>query len=75
MIEFRTSPRFCDTDALGHLNNGAFFNLFEEARCGIFKIFNPSLNISKWSLIVARVEVDYKNQTHYPFEITFHNEN
>ena len=68
------SPRFRDTDALGHINNASFLSWFEDARRPIFKIFNPSLDTKLWNLIIARVEVDYLAQTNYQEEVTLETE-
>ena len=52
-------PRFSDTDALRHINNAAFLCWFEVSRTPIFRIFTPQLDVNKWQLIVARIEIDY----------------
>ncbi|NRQ41711.1 acyl-CoA thioesterase [Rheinheimera sp. YQF-2] len=59
------SPRFSDTDALGHINNTVFAVWFEGARQGVFEIFTPQLNLKQWPLIVASVKLEYHAQTHY----------
>lgn len=63
------SPRFSDTDALGHINNTVFAVWFEGARQDVFKIFTPELNLRQWPLIIASIKLDYHAQTHYGAEV------
>ncbi len=65
------TPRFCETDALGHINNTVVPIWFEQAREPVFRIFTPDLEIKDWRLILARVEVDFRAQIYYgkPLEI------
>lgn len=65
-------PRFKDTDALGHINNASYATWFEEARRPIFELFIPDLDPKKWSLIIARIEIDYLAQGHYQKKATIH---
>jgi acyl-CoA thioester hydrolase len=69
-MDFTFNPRFNDTDALGHINNASYSTWFEEARRPVFKYFVPDLDPKKWSLILARVEIDYLAQGHYQKETT-----
>jgi acyl-CoA thioester hydrolase len=71
MFSMNVVPRFYETDALGHINNTVISGWFESAREPVFRIFNPGLNLGKWNLILARVEIDYVAQTHYgkPVEV------
>lgn len=70
MFHLNITPRFNDTDALGHINNASVVTWFENARRPIFKLFIPSLSPKDWNLILARVEVDYIAQLNYMDEIT-----
>lgn len=65
MFEQQLTPRFNDTDALGHINNASILTWFEEARRPLFRYFIPDLDPAKWNLIIARVEVDYLAQGEY----------
>lgn len=65
MFSMTIVPRFCETDALGHINNTVLSQWFETAREPVFRIFNPELSLVGWNLILARVEIDYVAQTHY----------
>ena len=64
------SPRFNDTDALGHINNACITTWFEEGRRPIFEYFIPDLNPQNWNLIIARVEVDYLSQAYYQKKVS-----
>lgn len=59
------SPRFADTDALGHINNTVLPVWFEDARTPLFKIFTPDLDPAKWQLIIAKIEVDFIAELFY----------
>lgn len=62
-------PRFCETDALGHISNTTVPKWFEGAREPIFKIFTPTMEIATWPLILARMEFDFLLQTHANEEV------
>lgn len=65
MLELKIEPRFCETDALGHINNAVLLEWFEQGRIPIFKIFTPDLDPKKWRLILAHNSVDYLKQIHF----------
>jgi acyl-CoA thioester hydrolase len=69
MLEETYKVRFCETDALQHVSNTALVVWFESAREPIFKIFNPTLNVNKWPLILASYKVDFLKQI-YLGEVT-----
>jgi acyl-CoA thioester hydrolase len=56
------SPRFGDTDMLGHVNNVAIATWFETARNTIFKMFaqNGIINIEDFPLLMVHSEYDFK---------------
>jgi len=58
-------PRFAETDALGHINNAVLPVWFEQARTPIFKLFIPKLDVNKWTLILARIEVEFVQEIFY----------
>lgn len=70
MLTQTITPRFNDTDALGHINNASIVTWFEQARKPIFEIFVPTLSPKDWNLILARIEVDYLGQGYYEKEVT-----
>lgn len=67
MTAFRLTlqPRFNETDALGHINNTVIPAWFEAGRTPIFEIFNPSLALSRWNLIVAGYQINFSAPTFY----------
>ncbi|WOT05202.1 acyl-CoA thioesterase [Shewanella youngdeokensis] len=62
-------PRFCETDALGHINNTVIPVWFEAAREPIFKIFNPTQDLSKWNLIVAGFNFAFNAPTYFATDV------
>ncbi len=69
MFSLSIMPRFAETDALAHINNTVIPVWFESARAGVFQIFNPSQDVHNWNLIIAKIEVNYLAQIHYPNEV------
>ncbi|GAA0789371.1 acyl-CoA thioesterase [Marinobacterium sediminicola] len=65
MFSTMISPAFYDTDGLGHINNTRVPQWFEAARNELFRIFTPDLDMKKWQLIMARIEVDYLAELFY----------
>jgi acyl-CoA thioester hydrolase len=63
--------RFCETDALTHVNNTVVAAWFETAREPIFRIFTPDLNLTNWPLILASYKIDFLQQISYgqPVEV------
>lgn len=72
MFTFKIQPRFSETDALGHINNTVVPVWFESARAPVFEIFNPNQDLSKWNLILAKIEVNYLAQMEYTHETEIH---
>jgi len=62
MLKLIITPRFCDIDGLGHVNNTRISEWFDEAILPIYRVFNPELDFDKWNIILARVEIDYVKQ-------------
>ncbi len=65
MLYTEITPRFTDTDALGHINNTKLGDWFESARRDIFTIFVPDLDIKKWNLIIVSTQIDFLAQIYY----------
>lgn len=65
------SPRFSDTDALGHINNTMIPVWFEGARDPVFRWFMPELDLNAWQLILAKIDVSFHGQMYYgkPMEV------
>jgi len=59
------SPRFSDTDALGHINNTLVPVWFEGARDPVFRLFTPNLDLKAWPLILAKIDVSFHAQMYY----------
>lgn len=55
-------PRFCETDALGHIGNTTLPIWFEAARLQFFKEIVRYKKLEEWPLIIARIEVDFVRQ-------------
>jgi len=53
------TPRFLETDALGHINNNTYGVWFEAARDEVFRIFVPDCDIKKWNLVMAHSSFDF----------------
>jgi acyl-CoA thioester hydrolase len=55
--------RFSDLDAMGHVNNATFLTFLEEARFAYFRaVIKRDRDYLKFEAIIARIEIDYKNQ-------------
>jgi acyl-CoA thioester hydrolase len=65
MFERFITVRFGECDGLGHVNNGIYFTYFEDARIDIFRLFNPSLELPEWNLIVASAKGEFLKQVTY----------
>ncbi len=53
------TPRFCETDALGHINNVSYAAWLEQGRTGYFKTHTPG---GFSPLILAKLEINYRNE-------------
>lgn len=62
MLSETLKVRFYETDALQHVSNTVIVGWFETAREPIFKIFNPSLDVTQWPLILVSYKVDLVKQ-------------
>ena len=62
---YRTSVqlqlRFCDTDALGHVNNARYLEYLELARLEYLRKCFGYTKLEQFNVILARVEIDYKS--------------
>ena len=59
------TPRFLETDALGHINNNTYGVWFEAARDQFFRIFVPDLDIKKWNLVIAHSSFDFLKEVFF----------
>lgn len=66
--------RFADVDANGHVNNGAFLQLLENARVSymrqIVRAHGIQGGLPRFRVVVGRLEVDFKRQMFYPGRAT-----
>lgn len=69
MFSETITPRFSDTDALGHINNTMVPVWFEGARDPVFRLFMPELDTGNWQLILAKIDVTYHGQLFYGKDI------
>ncbi len=69
MLSTTVTPRFGDIDGLRHINNTKLPEWFELARMPLYRIFHPDLNLDGWSLIMARIAVDFTAQMTFDKEV------
>ena len=65
----KITPRFSETDMLGHINNTVLPVWFEATRAPIFRFFTPDLNPHDWKLIIAKIEVSFLGELFYGHEV------
>lgn len=70
MFSCEIAPRFSETDALGHVSNTVMPVWFEVGREALFRLVHPPLTLRNWPLIVARVEIDYRQQVRIGSPVT-----
>ncbi|MBB6452451.1 acyl-CoA thioester hydrolase [Salirhabdus euzebyi] len=61
--EIEVYVRFCETDAVGHVNNTSHFLYLEEARTKLFKILYPNRS-SSLSFLIVSIQCDYVAQAY-----------
>jgi acyl-CoA thioester hydrolase len=61
--------RFGDVDANGHINNGAFLQLLENARASYMRAVVRS-GLPRFRVVVGRLEIDFKRQMFFPGRAT-----
>ena len=61
--------RFADVDANGHINNGAFLQLLENARVSYMRAIVRS-GLPRFRVVVGRLEIDFKLQMFFPGRAT-----
>ncbi|MBM7691326.1 acyl-CoA thioester hydrolase [Peribacillus deserti] len=65
MQETEVTVRFCETDALGHINNTSYFIYLEEARIKFFESLGYSMRLKDWNFILASAKCDFMNQGYF----------
>jgi acyl-CoA thioester hydrolase len=61
--------RFSDLDPLGHTNNNAIGEYFENARAALFMEVTPSWPHRDTIFVLARISIDYRHELHMPAEL------
>jgi acyl-CoA thioester hydrolase len=61
--------RFADVDANGHINNGAFLQLLENARVSYMRAIVRT-GLPRFRVVVGRLEIDFKRQMFFPGRAT-----
>jgi len=69
MFSLIVTPRFCDTDAMGHINNTVLPVWFLEGRESILRVFNPKMSTEDVSLVLAKLEIEYLGEIFFGKEI------
>jgi acyl-CoA thioester hydrolase len=57
--------RFADLDANGHVNNGSFIELLENARVSYLRLVVRS-GLPRFRMVIGRIEADFKRQMFFP---------
>ncbi len=69
MFRTRIHPRFCDTDALGHIGNTVVPVWLLEGREPLLKLLVPDLDFSQSSMVVVRTEIDFLGEMHFGADV------
>ncbi|MTH55334.1 acyl-CoA thioesterase [Bacillus mangrovi] len=64
--------RFCETDALGHVNNTSYFIYLEEARVQFFGKLGRPMTAESWPFILASASCDFLEQAYFNQELSVH---
>ncbi|RFU63532.1 acyl-CoA thioesterase [Peribacillus glennii] len=65
MHETEVTARFCETDALGHINNTSYFIYLEQARITFFQSLGYKMDADDWNFILASIKCDFINQGYF----------
>lgn len=66
-IEMKFLPRFCDTDANGHINNTAVAEWFE---CGRADLAYRQMSMQRGKKLLLRVDMVYRKEMNHLNEVT-----
>jgi len=61
-VVFDLSPRFRDTDAMGHINNAVYVTYLEVARQEYWKRLSDVQDYRRVPLILANVAIDFRSE-------------
>jgi acyl-CoA thioester hydrolase len=63
------TPRFYETDALGHINNAAIAAWFEVARISFLESLGEKGGASPFSWVLASLHIDFISETFYGSDV------
>ncbi|AZZ95491.1 acyl-CoA thioesterase [Hahella sp. KA22] len=69
MYRYELSPRYAETDAMGHINNTVPPVWLEKARDPIFELFMPGRDLSKANLITVKYMIEFHDEIRYEHEV------
>ncbi|TMU87380.1 acyl-CoA thioesterase [Bacillus sp. BHET2] len=69
METIKITSRFCETDALGHINNTTYFVYLEEARIKFFQTIGFEMDVKDWRFILASTKCDFVSQGYFNQEL------
>lgn len=62
-IDTKITTRYCESDALGHINSVSYYIYIEQARVEFLKASELTPNINNnWPYVLVSSKCDYKNQ-------------
>jgi acyl-CoA thioester hydrolase len=61
--------RFSDLDPVGHVNNNAISQYFENARAFLYMTITPSWPRGDAFFVLARTAIDYRRELHMPADL------
>ena len=62
--------RFGDLDPQGHVNQAVYLTYFETGRVAMFRLPDLGIGVPGLTYVMARMEVDYVKELHWPGSIT-----
>ena len=74
-LRLAMTPRFCDTDLLGHVNNTALPAWFEQARLPFLDLFCDDIATatrSTFPLVLAHLDLDFRHEIRLGAEVEVH---
>ena len=61
--------RFCDTDALGHVNNAVYSVMLEAGRAEMVQQAGLLVPNGRFGVVIARLELDFLREMNWPGDI------
>jgi acyl-CoA thioester hydrolase len=62
------SPRYYETDGLGHINNVSLAGWFETARIRALESLGAETGLMQW--VLASIKIDFQGETFYGSDVT-----